>query len=229
MGSQTPLPLNHLAIIPDGNRRFGAKTATPVREAYLHGARTALEVVGWTIDNGIGHLSAFGISAENIQRRSKAEVCSILEAIEAFCMEASQRPDVALHVFGDIDSLENVGPGSLPGITSPTASPPKRALTVHVGVNYSTRFELNALLRSARERGLEEAQLNPLAHVGSALIPAIDLLIRTGGQRRLSGFLPLQASSAELWFTDVLWPDFRRRHFDLALAWYAAQDRRAGE
>jgi undecaprenyl diphosphate synthase len=223
-------PLKHLAIIPDGNRRFGAKTAKTMRDAYLHGARTALEVVSWAIENGIPHLSAFGVSAENIQRRSRNEVRWILEAIDAFCTEASTRADVAMHVFGDVDSLERICAGDLPGLTSPNVSSPHEGpLTVHVGVNYSTRFELNALLRSTDDHGLDAVRSNPLAHIGSAALPPIDLLIRTGGQQRLSGFLPLQASYAELWFTDVLWPDFRRTHFDLALAWYAAQDRRVGE
>jgi len=96
-------------------------------------------------------------------------------------------------------------------------------------VNYSAHAEVAAILAAVRVHGLDVVAPSPHEFGVSAGLPPIDLVIRTGGQQRLSGFLPLQTAYAELWFTDILWPEFERPEFLDALAWYARQERRFGE
>jgi len=220
----------HVGIVPDGNRRWSHRTGASITEAYVVAAGKALEAAIWCHEAGVRHLSAFALSQENVAMRPSSDVAAILPALELFCSGVRGLGYAHLHLFGDRASLLQ----SLPRWSAvldlddgpPLESPP---LTVHVGVNYSGQGELLALVQTLRDIGIRGLDRSVLTLVPSGQVPALDLLIRSGGQQRLSGFLPFQTAYAELWFTSTLWPDFQRADFDAALRWYACQERRLGE
>jgi len=218
--SLTAVP-THVAVIPDGNRRYARKHARSYAEAYMAGARMALEVVHWCLEAGVEHLSGFGSSADNLAQRPADEARSIRTAVDWFCTASRAIPGVELRIFGDADEW-------LAG-EQPRRRSEGTALVVHVARRYSGRDDLAAVAAAVPRHGEEAVGQAPERFLLSAHIPPIDLLLRTGGQRRLSGFLPLQTAYAELCFLDTLWAELTRAEFRHALEWYAAQDRRFGE
>lgn len=220
----------HIGIVPDGNRRHAATIGCSVEEGYAAAANKALEVVGWCLDNQVAHLSAFGVSRENIERRSRPELVALHAALLSFCENVRRLPGVGLHLFGDPEGLPSFAPGhtELPAFAA-LPLPPGVRLVVHLGVNYSAQAEIAAIVDAVRTRGIDAVADDPQAFGLSAGVPPIDLVIRTGGQQRLSGFLPFHTAYAELWFTATLWPAFARDEFFAALDWYGQQERRFGE
>lgn len=220
----------HLGIIPDGNRRYAARVGISTGHGYMRAADKALEVMEWCLHSQIGHVSAFGVSQENIALRPRDEVDGLHAALLYFCERVRRLSGAGLHLFGDPAGL----PAFLPGADEFARMALENAcdgarLVVHVGVNYSGQAEIMAILRAGRESGFDLVARSPERFGLSAGVPAVDLVIRTGGQRRLSGFLPFHTAYAELWFTDTLWPAFGHDEFLAALEWYARQERRFGE
>jgi undecaprenyl diphosphate synthase len=215
--------LGHVGIIPDGNRRFADRARIGVQQGYLLAADKALEVLGWCCDAGVRHVSAFGVSQENIARRPRDELRWLHAALVYFCECVVRLPDTGLHLFGDATALAPGVPERDELIRLQRDAEPAGSLLVHVGVNYSCRAELEVMRRDGHVDG------TPDRFLLSANVPAVDLVVRTGGHRRLSGFLPVQTAYAELWFTDTLWPELTRDEFRSALVWYARQERHFGE
>src|SRR5262245_16929457 len=225
----TDLP-RHVGIIPDGNRRYARRHGLSKVEGYRLAACKALEAANWCLDAGIGHLSAFGVSQENIAHRTREEVRVLHEAVLYFCDEVREIPRVRLHVFGDAAALPDFVSGRMRLVElQETKDSSAAGLVVHVGVNYSGLAEMGAVLRAASQYGTEVVSRAAERFILSAGVPAIDLILRTGGEQRLSGFLPFQAAYAELWFTTALWPELTRDDFLVALDWYGRQARRFGE
>jgi undecaprenyl diphosphate synthase len=221
--------LGHVGFIPDGNRRYARSMRIGAREAYFQAADKALEAVAWCRAARVAHVSAFGVSQENIARRSHEELCWLHAALLYFCERVARLPDTGLHLFGDAPALSREVPERDQLIRLQRDAESPGSLVVHVGVNYSGRAELDAVLHAVRQRGIEQVDGSPDRLLLSADVPAVDLVIRTGGHRRLSGFLPMQTAYAELWFTSTLWPDLTRDEFESALSWYARQERHFGE
>lgn len=195
-----------LAVIPDGTRRYARKEGLPVADAYRAGARTALAMVDWCLRAGIRHLAAFGSSRENVAHRPAEELLAIHAAVSWFCRQAGEMPDVTLRLFGDVERLPDWIPERRGLLEFLREDVPAAPLIVHVGVNYSATSTSVAVM-----------------------VPAVDLVLRTGGQQRLSGFLPLESASAELVFLPTLWPELTHAEFRRTLEWFATQDRRFGE
>lgn len=218
-----------MGIIPDGNRRYAGCQGIGVQEAYLVAAEKAIEAIAWCREAHVGHVSAFGVSQENIAHRSRDELRWLHAAMVYFCERVAELPDTGLHLFGNATELPPEVPERDELIRLQRDADIAGALVVHVGVNYSSRAELDAVLRAVRRREVEHADGDPDRFLLSAHVPAVDLVIRTGGHRRLSGFLPIQTAYAELWFTDTLWPELTHAEFLSALSWYAQQERHFGE
>src|SRR5262249_10201600 len=167
----------------------------------------------------------FGSSVDNLTHRPPEDGRTIRAALDWFCHEARAVPGVSLAVFGEPE-------GSAGLVTDRDRTPKGPAsghLVVHVARWYSGRRDLAAVAAAvppgAAERGVRE----PDGSLPPAAPPPVDLLLRTGGQRRLSGFLPLQTAYAELYFLDTLWADLTADEFRGVLRWFAAQERRFGE
>ena len=215
----------HLAVIPDGNRRYANKHALSYADGYMAGARMALQVVYWCLDAGIEPLSGFGSSVDNLTQRPPEDGRTSRDAVDWFCREARAVSGVSLAVFGEPEGSA----GLVTGGDRTTDGPASGRLVVHVARWYSGRHDVAAVAAAVPHCGAETVVREPERFLLSATLPPVDLLLRTGGQRRLSGFLPLQTAYAELYFLDTLWADLTADEFRDALRWFGAQERRFGE
>ncbi len=199
----------HIAIIPDGNRRWTGREGESLDTAYFEGGRRFIEVVTRCLELGVERVSAFGSSANNVTKRPSEEaqamhhgvqyVCGYIAGIDPFDMSRSPDFPVSLHLFGDLDTVpQELGRDLFLQLREARA--PESRLDVHIGLNYCDEPTFQ-----------------------SQEVPKVDLVIRTGGRHRLSGFLPMQSANAELWFSPVLWPDFSLKLLDESLAWYNRQ------
>jgi short-chain Z-isoprenyl diphosphate synthase len=219
----------HVAVIPDGNRRWAALHGLTTADGYRAGVRTGLDVVRWCLETDVAHVSAFGSSHENLAHRSIEQVVAIHEAVRALCSEAADIPGVAVRVFGSPERLPASVPDRAELVRLAHLAPASGRLVLHVGVGYSATDELLALADAVRRIGVESVAHDPRRLLCSASVPPADVVIRTGARSRLSGFLPLQSASAELYFLPTLWPELTHGEFTDVLARYAVRDRRPGE
>lgn len=228
---------NHLAIIPNGNRRFARSRDISYEEAYHAGGEKAYEVVGWAREVGIQHVTLFGLSCENIARRPESEIDALSVGAEFFlsCVKESR---IALHVFGNIDVFREKPKYAkfvalLDECQATTYD--DSDFVVHVAVNYSGKpeHELAPLLSgtyfSSRTQGQSERRKVPYPYLLSAGVPDVDMVLRTGGEQRTSGILPFQIGYAEHRFLTCMWPEYERMDFDDDMAWYANQPRNFGK
>lgn len=197
-------------------------------DAYLIGAERGVRVVKWCRELGVRHWSVFGTSCENMLKRPQEQVEALYCGILRFCEEAFRLPGVTLHIFGNIAEI----PISLPGRTGflelHHASRTDGDLVVHVGLNYAGSVDVMKSMVAAWQAGRNDFGV-PDGLILSAGVPNVDLLIRTGGHQRLSGFIPLHLQYAELWFEECLWADLTDEALHRAFRWYAEQDRTFGE
>ena len=209
----------HIGIIPDGNRRWAEARGLPRHSGYDYGLAPALELVEACIDLGVRELTFYGFTQDNTKRA--AVQC---DAFRSACTEAVRllaERDTAVLVVGNIHS--RMFPGELLAYTRRRRRFGRGSIKVNLLVNYSWQWDLNHALMSTAARPLSVNDRH-LSSLGSAAISRIDLVLRWGGRRRLSGFLPIQTVYSDFYIIDEMWPDYDRTHLDDALAWYQLQD-----
>lgn len=239
--SHGPMP-QHVGVILDGNRRYAqARGLGGAADGHAAGARHIDEFLGWCLELGIPYVTLWLLSTENLAR-DDAEVASLLAIIEETvqrlgCTEEAIARGLKVSAVGALHLLPEETRRTLQRAEEATAGHDRLRLQVAVG--YGGRQEITDALRSlllARAAGgqtLEEvaASLDP-ADVGDHLyttgLPDPDLIIRTSGELRLSGFLLWQSAHSEYYFCDAYWPDFRRTDFLRALRDYQRRSRRYG-
>lgn len=204
----------HLGIIPDGNRRWARARGLAREHGYAAGIAPGIELMRRCRELGVEELSIYGFTQENT-RRPRAQV----EAFRAACVEFAERAlaqGVALRVVGDARSR------SFPSALTPlTARRTSGDLRVNLLVNYGWKWDLRQSLGGSLRAN---SRARPFADLGSHDVSRIDLVVRWGGRRRLSGFLPLQSAYADLHVIDTLWPAMDPAELTEALGWYARQD-----
>lgn len=223
----------HIAIIMDGNGRWAKKRGMPRTAGHAAGAETFRRVATYCKNIGIEYLTVYAFSTEN-WKRPKEEVDAIMGLLEKYLVEAigqMERDRVKMKFFGDTTVLSP----ELQALIARTAeiSTHFEGCQVNVCVNYGGRDEMMTAVRryaeevrGGRANDLDEAGFG--AYLYSAGIPDPDLLIRPGGEYRLSNFLLWQSAYTELYFTDTLWPDFSEKDIDKAIAEFQRRDRRYG-
>jgi undecaprenyl diphosphate synthase len=217
----------------DGNGRWAKKRGLPRTAGHAAGAEMFRRIATRCKDIGVEYLTVYAFSTENWKRPS-GEVSAILELLDKYLREAirdMERDNVRLRVFGDTSALTD----RLRALIGDTEEISRRTdgMQVNICVNYGGRAELlRAVSQYAEELAKGDAltlsEENFNSYLFSAGVPDPDLLIRTGGETRLSNFLLWQAAYSELYFTDALWPDFDERALDRAIADYAGRVRRYG-
>ena len=231
---KTRIP-QHVAVIMDGNGRWAKQR----KHERLFGHKNAITAVRQTIETageiGVKYLTLYAFSTENWNRR-KEEVDGLMVLLAktiADEIDELQRNNVRLCMIGDIDRLPDFAAKSLKDCINQTAS--NSGLTLVLALSYSSRWELARAMRQiASEAKAGTLDVDAITeetiaqHLATAQYPDPDLLIRTGGEQRLSNFMLWQMSYAEFYFTDLLWPDFRREHFIEAIADYQSRQRRYG-
>lgn len=194
----------HVGIIPDGNRRWAGKNELQKEQGYQHGLTPGLQLLRAARKVGIKELTYYGFTVDNCKRPS-AQIRAFQKAcVEAIHMIASEEVD--LLVIGNTDS--KFFPEELIPYTKRTYLYSDNRIRVNFLVNYGWEWDV--------KEGFNQLH--------SKDISRIDMIIRWGGMRRLSGFLPLQSVYADFYVVDEMWPDFKESQFMEALKWYQKQD-----
>jgi undecaprenyl diphosphate synthase len=220
MRQSTPQVPAHFAVIMDGNGRWAEQRGLGRSAGHLAGARAMRDVVAHCAARGIEQLTLYAFSSDN-WRRPPAEVQALLALFTShFRSQASAlaREGIRLTVIGRRDRLP---------MTLQRAIQNAELRTAH-GTSMQLRVAIDYSSRDAMRRALRCDDSAPEIRDGSPMLPPVDLLLRTGGERRLSDFLLWECAYAELLFLDVLWPDITSAILDGAIADFAARDRRFG-
>jgi undecaprenyl diphosphate synthase len=219
----------------DGNGRWARKRHLPRVAGHRVGARVVRRVVEECARRGIGHLTLFAFSSEN-WRRPADEVSVLMELFVRALRDEELRlkeHDVRLSVIGERSTLPARLQDAIARAEAHTAD--CRGLHLYVAANYGGQWDIvqaaRSLAAAAASGALEPDAIDEesfAARLALGSAPPVDLLIRTGGELRISNFLLWHLAYAELYFTDTLWPDFDTASLDRALAWYAGRERRFG-
>jgi len=226
-GPGGPARARHVAIIMDGNGRWAKKRFLPHAIGHQRGVEAVRRLVRAVPGLGLEALTLYAFSTEN-WRRPQDEVSALMGLLKRFILsdiDEIHANGVRLKVIGDWKHLPADVVDLIEGAIARTAG--NRTLTLAVALNYGSQDEIaRAATRAAAKGAITPETIS--AELDTADLPPLDLLIRTSGEVRLSNFLLWQAAYAEMWFTDVLWPDFTPEHLKQALAGFAQRERRFG-
>ena len=218
----------HVGIIMDGNGRWAKKRLMPRSYGHNAGMKAMSKISERAAERGIEDLTVYALSTENIISRPADELEGLYNLLRKYFGENAQKlcaEGSAIKIIGDLSALP---PDVEELLKKGEANSPENArFTLVFAINYGSRSEIARAANLAAAKGgiTEESLENELYTAG---IPAPDLIIRTGGEMRLSNFLLYQAAYAELYFTKVLFPDFTPAHFDKAIEEYMSRERRYG-
>lgn len=220
----------HVAMIMDGNGRWATRRGLPRAVGHRAGAKAVRRVVEAARRRGVGTLTLYAFSSDN-WRRPVAEVEALMGLFERYLGEEARRcveNGIRLRVIGRRDRLDASLVAAIDAAEARTAA--GAAMELRIAVDYSGRAAILAAipLLPAGSAPTREALLLALARSGNGGAPEVDLLVRTGGERRTSDFLLWESAYAELFFSERLWPDVGAADLDEALAWYACRERRFG-
>ena len=235
MNSKSSKP-KHIIIIMDGNGRWAEQNGLSRSAGHKAGVKTLRNLIEYAVQLELNTLTVYAFSRENWQRPQK-EVELLLDlfisSIESEIKDLHKNK-IRLNFIGETDRFSEKLKKSMRESEQLTSNNSK--MTLNVALNYSGRWDIhNALLLIINEvmtkklnvDEIDEDLINKKLSLADYEEP--DLLIRTGGERRLSNYLLWQIAYTEMYFTDILWPDFNREQFDLALNWYKKRQRKFGK
>lgn len=222
----------HIAIIMDGNGRWAKKRFLPRVAGHTRGLETVRDMVKACLERGVAYLTLFAFSSEN-WRRPEGEVSFLMQLFVKALQQEVKRlhaNGVRLRVVGDLSRFDSSLQEMIAAAETQTAG--NERLTLTICANYGGRWDILqaanrlALAEPAKQGTWSEDDLAP--YLAMAYAPEPDLFIRTGGEQRISNFLLWQLAYSELYFTDILWPEFDRAALDAAIASYRRRERRFG-
>jgi len=221
----------HVAIIMDGNRRWARARGVPEAQGHAAGVEAIRPIVEHAVARGIEALTLYAFSRENWQR-SNYEVEALIGLLEATIRDETPRlieEGVRVRLAGRLAELPEETRVSIEEAIGATAKGERMVLTV--AFNYSSRSEIVDAVRAYADAGNDLSEFDEetmSSYLYTAGLPDPDLLVRTGGDQRISNFLLWQAAYAELYFCDVFWPDFGPAELDAAIAEFNRRARRFG-
>ena len=220
--------LRHIAFIMDGNGRWAKNRAMPREYGHKVGAKVFKEIIRHCGDIGIQYVTVYAFSTEN-WKRSEREVSSIMKLLDEYIKEAEGSADsgeLRVRFLGDLSRLPEELEREARRLEQITKDCPK---CVNIALNYGGRAEIvsavNALIRAGKSEITEEDISSAIYTAG---IPDPDLIVRTGGEYRLSNFLMWQSAYSELYITNTLWPDMKAEDVDAAVEEFYRRTRRFG-
>ncbi len=227
---------SHIAIIMDGNGRWARERGQDRLYGHYHGVESVRDVVEGCAELGIGYLTLYAFSTENWDR-PEAEVSGLMELLVQTIRKETEtlnRNNIKLHVIGDLSKMP---PGAIRELDESKAITTKNTgLNLIMALSYSSRWEIiEAVKKIATEA--TEGKIDPQSitqesfhqYLCTGRFPDPELMIRTSGEFRISNFLMYQLSYAELYFTEVRWPDFRKENLYTAILDYQSRERRFGK
>lgn len=224
---QDRLP-KHIAIIMDGNGRWATKRNKPRVFGHNEGMKRVVDVVENSLNIGIKYLSLYAFSTENWKRPQK-EIDFLMQILIKYIDDQLNKlvtQGVKINILGDISVLPEKVIQKIEYALDSTKDNDK--LILNIAINYGSRQEILRAVNNAIEDGeiLTDDEFSNLLYTRNQ--PDVDLLIRPGGEKRLSNFLLYQMSYAELYFSDIYWPDFKLESLIDAIYWYQNRNRRFG-
>ena len=223
----------HIAIIMDGNGRWAKKRFMPRTVGHAKGASMVRDLVRGCVAKGVKYLTLFAFSTEN-WKRPEEEVSTLMGLFVQYLkkeIKDMKAEGVRLNVMGDISRFPQDLQDNIREAMASTAC--NTGIVLSVAANYGGRWDIVQAVQAWQAAhptqtvaDLTEEALS--AFISTADLPEPDLLIRTGGESRISNFMLWQLAYAEFYFTDTLWPDFDLAELDKAFEWYAVRERRFG-
>ncbi len=225
----------HIGIIMDGNRRWAKEKGKPVSYGHKEGAKTLEKIVRYANKIGLDYITVYAFSTEN-WKRAEEEVKSLMILLQNYLDDYAKRADtenIRVKILGDISLLSSGMQKSIQNCMERTKN--NTGVTFNIALNYGGRDELIKATRKIAELAKNnEIQLEDISeetiqdNLYTKGQPDLDLLIRTSGEKRLSGFLPWQSTYAEILFIDKNWPDFEEKDLEEAIIEYQKRTRKFG-
>lgn len=227
---------SHIAIIMDGNGRWAREKGEDRLYGHLHGVESVRNVVEGAAELGIKYMTLYAFSTENWDR-PKYEVSGLMELlVDTIHKEVPtlNKNNIKLHVIGDIDLLPEAAKVELTEALNETSN--NTGLNLVMALSYSSRWEIETAVKKIAT-DVKEGKLNAEAinqetiqqYLATRNFPDPELMIRTSGEYRISNFLLYQLAYSELYFTNTLWPDFRKENLYEAILDYQGRERRFGK
>ena len=226
---------NHIAIIMDGNRRWAKKRMLPVKLGHKEGAKTLEKIVRYANKIGVKYFTVYAFSTEN-WKRSKEEVTDLMDLLKEYLNNYSKKADtenVKINIWGDISVLSKDLQESIFACQERTKN--NNGINFNICLNYGGRDEIVKATKKIAEKvkngelDIEDVTEELLSkNLYSGDVPDPDLMIRTSGEIRTSGFLLWQLSYSEFVFLDKMWPDFSEKDLDYAIEVYKKRNRKFG-
>ncbi len=234
MEKERKIPV-HVAIIMDGNGRWAKKRGLPRTAGHAQGARTVEQILEDADHMGIRYLTVYAFSTENWSRPD-SEVKALMNLLRTYMktsLAKCARNNVRIRVIGDKSRLDKDLQDSIANLEKETAS--NTGIGFQIAINYGSRDEIVRAVQAAAQK-VSSGELRPEDITEAAIsdsldtagIPDPDLLIRTGGEQRISNFLLWQTAYSELYFCDAAWPDFNKNELEKAVDAYNNRERRYG-
>ena len=221
----------HIAVIMDGNGRWAKKQQMPRSFGHEMGLKSLNRLIKYCVEFGIKNLTVYAFSTEN-WKRPKSEVLNLIKLFEKSVddyQDSLLKNNIRFNLFGDITKFSKSLQNKINSLTKLTKN--NHLLTFNLAANYGSRAEIinavNELIKTKPKlKVTEKTFADYLYSKGSG---DVDLIIRTGGQKRMSNFMLWQASYAEIFFSNKLWPDFEKKDFLRSLSFFADQKRNYGK
>lgn len=230
--------IKHIGVIMDGNRRWAKKNGMQSFQGHDKGADIFLDTCDWCLKANIKYLTVYAFSTEN-WKRTQTEVMHIFGLLEQFFKERIEdclENGIKVRVIGERSRFDKKTLAIIEDVEKRTRN--CRCLNVQIALSYGGRDEIVRAVKKiaedivANKRVINEISEEVFAeYLDTAGIPDVDLVIRTGGMenRRLSNFLPWQTVYSELYFSELLWPEFSKEEFERALRYYQSTKRNLGK
>jgi len=222
----------HIAIIMDGNRRWAKQRGLPDGKGHEAGAENLQKIVEYCRDIGIKHLTVYALSTENWRKRAPMEVRGLFQLLIKIVREKAEqyrKSGIKFFVLGNFQAFPFKVKEAIKKIIKLAVVEEK--LQFNMALNYSGRNEIIAAIKKMIKDKIPAEKIDEKLvsdYLYTKDQPDPDLIIRPGGELRLSNFLLWQMSYAELYFTDILWPDFGPKQLEKVLIWYQQRERRMG-
>lgn len=223
---------DHVAIILDGNGRWATKRNKPRTFGHKKGAENVVDIAIYAKNRGVKYLTLYAFSTEN-WKRPASEVDYLMKLLISFVekkLDQLMAEDCKINFLGDLSKIPENTRKAVEKALDKTKD--NKSLFINIALNYGGRDEIVHAIKSIIDDGylskdIDEKLISKYLYTGN--LPDPDLLIRPGGELRLSNFLIYQMAYTELYFTDCLWPDFDKDEFDKAIMEYTKRNRRFGD
>lgn len=225
--------LQHIAFIIDGNRRWAKQKGLLTSLGHREGGKNVEQMSKICVQkHKIPYITYWVLSTENVKKRSESELNFLFELIDEIPknLKSIDEEQIKIHVIGNLSALPEKSQKTLFNIQEETKNNTKAVVTL--AVNYGGHDEIIRTYQKLLKDGINAEDITDellSSYLDTSALPNPDLIVRTGGNKRLSGFMPWQSGYSELYFTDVLWPDFDETELSKALEFFQNTQRNFGK